>query len=420
MARTNIDAKMVRQVGAKDDSVFNAANTVELDNGCVCCNLNGELIQTISQLAEKGPFDRIVVECTGVAEPKSLVDTFTEAEETEDFAVSKVKFDNVITVVDSSAFVSTFMSKEMVEDRPDLADGEGAGEDRAVVDLLVEQVEAADVLVLNKLDQMKPAQMDRLQATVCQLNSRAKAMRSTYGQVELKELFYNAEKAAPGEGEAKAKVAGHGPPTQEADGNLGHGHGHGHAGPAEGTGHGHSHAHGHSHSNNTTAAKRFNISSFTYERRRPFKASRLSMVLQALPANVAKCVVPITKDEELQEVDQMRPMFAPVIRSKGFCWLDAMPKAALYWAQAGNFFEMQGEGAWWADAAASALPDDKAVRDKILADFKEPYGDRRQELVFIGIKMEQEQIERALDRCLLTDDEMKAYDATHGHQRPRQ
>jgi len=132
---------------------------------------------------------------------------------------------------------------------------------------------------------------------------------------------------------------------------------------------------------------------------------------------VSKCVVPVKGTEQLEEVAQLKPTFATVIRSKGFCWLDSMPKAALYWAQAGNFFEMQGEGAWWADAAATALPEDEEVKAKILEDFRDPYGDRRQELVFIGIQMKQADICAALDACVLTDEEMKAYDQTQSEKK---
>jgi len=292
MASTNIDAKMVRQTGAQNkdsNSVFNPANTVELDNGCVCCNLNGELLQVVFKLSQKGSFDRIVVECTGVAEPKSLVDAFAEAEENQDPAVAKVVFDNVVTVVDSSAFVTTFQSKDIVEDRPDLADGEGSGEDRHVVDLLVEQIEAADTLVLNKSDTMKPKQMERLEATVSELNSTAAIVTSSYGAVKLADIFTKKttkKKKKSDECTSECKDAGHGhshgAPAEAAA------HGHGHGAPAEAAAHGHSHAHGHGHdhANNTTAAKRFNISSFTYNRRRPFSASRLALVLQALPASV--------------------------------------------------------------------------------------------------------------------------------------
>jgi len=110
-----------------------------------------------------------------------------------------------------------------------------------------------------------------------------------------------------------------------------------------------------------------------------------------------------------KEVAENRKILHSVIRSKGFCWLTSAPRHALYWQHAGPFFELQPEGAWWADVEMDQLPEDPKTRAKIMADFKEPFGDRRQEIVFIGIGMNSAAIEAKLDTCLATDEELKAY-----------
>jgi len=137
------------------------------------------------------------------------------------------------------------------------------------------------------------------------------------------------------------------------------------------------------------------------------------MFLQGMPADVGRCVVPIGSDAT-EKVAELKKLLRPIIRSKGFCWLTSQPKTALYWAHAGSFFELQTEGAWWADVPRDCLDGmDATSKQKILDDFMEPYGDRRQEIVFIGIGMKQAEIEAELDACLLTDDEMAAYMEKH-------
>lgn len=155
--------------------------------------------------------------------------------------------------------------------------------------------------------------------------------------------------------------------------------------------------------------KKFNISSFTYTRRRPFDPPRLQVFLQGLPAEVGRCVVPVSTDEGKEQVKALKGLLHSLIRSKGFCWLTSEPQTALYWQHAGNFYELQAEGAWWADVDESKMPADETTRKKILADFEDPFGDRRQEIVFIGIGMKQAAIEEKLDECLLTDEEFEEY-----------
>ena len=412
-------------VGAEEGSkqIFDPSNSVELDNGCVCCSLSDELLTVVGKLIqlseERGvPFDRIIIECTGVAEPKAIVESFEEAEEEGAPLFNAIKFQNIITVVDSGTFVRDFQSKHMVDERPDIADGEGAGEGRFVVDLLVEQVEAAHTIVLNKADRLKEEQMARLEATISTLNEKATTIHAEYGKADLHALFSTGKL-----GDDKPAAA---PAASHGEGGHGDGHGHGHAadgapegdgeckeehgghGGAHGGAHGGGHGHGHASAKETFKSK-FNITSFTYNRRKPFDPTRLQVLLQGMPADVGRCVVPVGS-EMTEKVAELKKLLRPVIRSKGFCWLTSQPKTALYWAHAGSFFELQTEGAWWADVPVDCLPKDEGTKTKVLADFEGAYGDRRQEIVFIGIGMKQEEMEAELDACLLTDEEFKAYE----------
>jgi len=447
VAATNIDAKLTRtskMAESKDgaDPIFDPGNSVELDNGCICCSINDELMKTMDQLVQLGEqrgrmFDRIVLECTGVAEPKAVVETFKDAEAEGMPLLKKIRFDNVVTVVDSSTFVKNFMSKQILEDRPDIADGEGGGEDRHVVDLLVEQVETADLIVLNKADRLKEEQMQRLHATVMELNQKAILVEAKYGVVPLKTLFNasntNREPEKDGKehghghdnahghdsgahGDSSGHGDGHGgghgaEECKDAECTQGHGDGHGGHGNGHGDAHGHGHVAGHAHNSQDDAVKKkFNITNFTYARRRPFDVQRLQVFLQGLPADVGRCVVPVAAGSDKEaDVKELKKLLHCLIRSKGFCWLTSEPHTALYWQHAGSFFELQAEGAWWADVDPEAMPQDAATKKKIMEDFVEPYGDRRQEIVFIGIGMDQTKIEAKLDECLLTDEEFEEY-----------
>jgi len=329
------------------------------------------------------------------------------------------------------------MTKSIIEDRPDIADGEGGGEDRHVVDLLVEQVESADLIVLNKADRLKEDQLERLESTIESLNETARVIRAEYGAVELKKLFScHGTNKGPGEAELEdvkadecckdeshGHGAGHGAEHGAGHGTGhegGHGHGHGaeNAGSSgHGEGHGNAHGHGHGHGAGAEVVdpvkKKFNISNFTYSRRRPFNPTRLQIFLQGLPADVGRCVVPVSESKDVEKVDALKKILHCVIRSKGFCWLTSEPRTALYWQHAGAFFELQAEGAWWADVDEGQMPEGP-TKAKIMKDFADPYGDRRQEIVFIGIGMKNAEIESQLDECLLTDEELVAYNASTG------
>ena len=464
VAEVNIDAKLVRKTGVKSvdgagpggappgKRVADLADTVELDNGCACCTAGDDLFQALAQLVtlskKRGrPFDRIIIENSGVAEPANIRDRFQEAAVIGLPILRQIRLQNMLTVVDSSAFFKEYASKDAIEARPDLGDAGGANR-RPVVDLLCEQVEYADVVTLNKADTLDGPDLDKLETTVKFLNPLARVVRAEFGNVPL-DLVLDTSSVAPMisltvEGQHRGAVtaarlaeeqqekqdkkdreAQHGHdhdhakcdhPDHKHDHGHDHGHGHGH-------GHDHDHAkcdhpdhdhdHGHHHSHDTqetTAAKRFGIRTFVYSSRRPFNMQRLRAFVDThfKKKNRLDSRAPDTDALKQAEVTRASCM-APVLRSKGFVWLASAHESAWYWSHAGTHFEVVDEGEWWCAIPDNEWPPDVKQRDAVLADFQGPWGDRRQEIVFIGVDMDEPAIKATLDAALVTDAEMTQY-----------
>ena len=534
VAEVNIDAKLVRN----SDPSQGAVDTVQLQNGCACCSKAEELLQSIEQLILMGqrrgePFDRIVLECSGVAEPRNIKDQFNDASDAGVPLMSYVALDTMVTVVDASSFLEHYQARDSAASRPDIGfnDGETA---RPVVDLLVEQVECADVLVLNKTDTVKSEQLEYLKGLMGELNTLAAVVPCSYSKVDASKVLGNVgegrwaanstldsehrqmvEKTTKkakhehghkhehkeehghehghghkhehkeedghehGHGEAcKDTTCGHKHEHKEEDGHEhGHGHkhehkeehGHGHKhehkeehGHEHGHGeackdmacdhpshehghghkhehkeeHGHEHEHGeackdttctdpthdhsshghehkhehkHEHADKATARDRFGITSFVYSRRRPFHPQRLVPVVRQLPVARNLAVEGVSSGEAVTTDAVATSPFRTVIRSKGYCWIANSHNMARYWSHAGTHFELRDEGAWWAALSKEDWPEGQSQVDFIMHDFHGDYGDRRQEIIFIGQKMDEAAMVAALDTALLSDEEMAAF-----------
>ena len=450
VASVNIDAKLIRNTGREQDAVRGQAgegsnlkstadltDTIELANGCACCSIADELFDSFENLLniakKRGiTYDRIVLENSGVAEPQNIRDQFNEARALGHPLVDKVYLDTLVTVVDSASFMKDYSSKAPVAARPELGDGGGM---RPVVDLLVEQVECADFIVLNKIDMLEEKVVDGLEAIVSSLNPLAKVFTCEHGKVAVDELLgpdvhglvSNLNTEAHHKG---AVVAARAEEDDGGDGGDGGGDGGtqcqngAHACEGKNCGHAaHEHHHGsHEHHHGckggscdhvshdrkrskTSAARRFGILSFVYERRRPFHPIRLKeLVLKWMPVAVNKEV----EDHEKPEDPSVSPI-RTVLRSKGFMWISNSHSTAYYWSHAGQHFEIRNEGDWWDAVPREDWPEEEGPRNSILADFDEKHGDRRQEIVFIGVGMDEGAISAQLDSALLTDEELEKY-----------
>jgi G3E family GTPase len=265
MSEVNIDAALVAGQGHLDRT---EEKLVELTNGCICCTLREDLIEAVGRLAREGRFDQLVIESTGISEPMPVAATF-DWEFEDGFKLGDIaRLDTMVTVVDASTFLTEVARGQALAERNLQA---GEGDARTIADLLVDQVEFADVLLVNKTDLVTDAVVGAVEATVRRLNPRAQVLRTEQGSVDLAEVLgtgrYNPVVAAEAEGWDEELAGGHIPETEE-----------------------------------------YGIRSLTYTADRPFHPARLSDVL-----------------------DQMRGL----LRSKGFCWIASRAGLAAIWSQAG-------------------------------------------------------------------------------------
>jgi len=487
MAAVNIDAKITARRLDLDENnnqkMQGAAEFVEIGDGCVCCSMADELFTTLAELAAvssmKGyKYDHIVIEATGIAEPRSIRDQFQDAEAAGMPLMEEVELSTLVTVVDSAAFLDAYAETASIAQRPDLAapvDDDPSpflmarfdhSLQRSVVDLLVEQVECADVLLLNKKDLVTEKQMDRLAEIMRALNPTAIVKQCEFGDAALNEVLgvageEGAARVGPVDEHKVAVAASKGSNCDDPDCSdpshlhahdakhekEEHSHAHNeeeacadptctdpthdhshkahdhsdHAAAEDCTDPGctdpthdhshkaHDHAHGHTHD-------AIGIDSFVYAARRPFAPARLQELLRALPADVTAAISDGKADHS--SLNPTARALATIVRSKGFLWLASSHDAAYYWSHAGNHFAAELMGRWWATLPEDRYPED--MRASILSDFDGQDGDRRQEIVFIGVGAvaQQAAITEALDACLLTDDELAAYRAADDDARP--
>ena len=335
------------------------------------------------------------------------------------------------------------------------------------------QIECADFVILNKIDQLAEGGLDSLRAIVASLNPLARTVACERGRVDVEDVFGPASSGLVAhltvEGQHRGAVAAAAAAeaaAKEEEGEEGEGDGHGHHhhhdhGHACGTDckeehdhkhhdhkhHDHDHDHKHHHHDHdgpcgdacaakpkrarqdTTAASRFGIRSFVYRRRRPFHPGRLrDTVLRWLPVATnaaladgeggdggdpaASAAAAVVNGAAAAPPSANVSPIRTVLRSKGFMWMSHSHETAFYWSHAGQHFEIRDEGDWWAAVPRDSWPEDEAAVGVITADFDGGHGDRRQEIVFIGAGMDDAAIVAALDGALLTDEEMGTYEAT--------
>lgn len=338
MSEISIDKQLVARGESRDAPA--PQKIVELGNGCICCTLRGELIGVVNELARQDRFDYILIEATGISEPMPVAAAFVFEDEHGSTLSDSVNLDTMVTVVDAHNFIHDWDSADSLADRS-LSLGED--DDRTVTDLLAEQIEFANVVVINKVELVSGQALRRLDAIVERLNPEAKIVHSSHGVIPLDLVLdtglFDFDDASLAPGWQKELNGEHLPESEE-----------------------------------------FGLTSFVYHARRPFHPGRLWDLLgDSLPG---------------------------VLRAKGFFWLASRTNYTGIWSQAGNVCGYEGGGRWWATLSDEEWPDSEDARSEINAKFQGLYGDRRQELVFIGINMDQRSIEARLDECLLDDTEM--------------
>ena len=340
MSEVNIDGPAVRDGGAGLSRT--EEKLVEMSNGCICCTLREDLIQEVTRLAKAGRFDQLLIESTGIGEPMPVAATFSFRDE-DGFSLGDVaEIDTMVTVVDALNFPQELRSEDELRDRS-LALGED--DERTVADLLTDQVEFANVIVLNKCDLVEETSSAQLAMLLRSLNPEAEVVRVTRGALPIDRMvgrgLFDEERASQMAGWAKELAGEHVPESEE-----------------------------------------YRIGSFVYRARRPFHTLRLIAAIE---------------EEEL---------LTPVTRSKGYAWLGSRPQHVAVWSSAGASFSIERAGRWFASVPKDQWPDDPETLGWIDAHWDDDAGDCRQEIVFIGVKLDRDAIRRHLDRCLLTDEEL--------------
>jgi G3E family GTPase len=340
MSEVNIDSQLVAHSGAQLSRT--EEKLVEMTNGCICCTLRDDLLQEVSRLARENRFDYLLIESTGISEPMPVAATFTFVDETGRSLSEVAKLDTMVTVVDAAKFLEDFRSMDELRDRRLALSDE---DERSIGDLLIDQVEFANVIVLNKADLVSKADMERLEAIVRHLNAAAVIVSSTKGRVPLEVILntglFDMEEAETAPGWVKELNGQHIPETEE-----------------------------------------YGISSFVYRARRPFHPDRLETLTDA--------------------------GFPTVLRAKGFMWLASNHDETILFSVAGSTLTVEPSGLWLA-ATPSPLEEmkvDPELETYIGQVWEPEFGDRRQELVFIGMHMDREALESRLNATLLTDAEL--------------
>ncbi|WP_290793672.1 GTP-binding protein, partial [Halomonas sp.] len=317
---------------------------VEMSNGCICCTLREDLLIEVRRLAEEGRFDTLVIESTGISEPLPVAETFTFADEQGRSLSDIARLDTMVTVVDGANFLTQY------EEAQSLAEaGESLGEEdeRNVADLLVDQIEFCDVLLISKTDLLSSVQLDELTAVLRSLNPEAELIPISHGEVALEKVLET--------GRFSFERA------QQAPGWLKELRG-----------------------EHLPETEEYGIGSFAYHARRPFHPQKF--------------------------YDQLHGDWGggKLLRSKGFFWLATRPQFAGQWSQAGGIAHYGFAGMFWKAVPESNWPEDPDYRAAIVDKWQEPFGDMRQELVFIGQNLDEARIRQALDACLLSEEELLA------------
>ncbi len=338
MSEVNIDADLI---AAGVDLKRGEEKLVEMSNGCICCTLRDDLLAEVRRLAAEGRFDYLLIESTGISEPMPVAATFEFRDESGDSLMDVARLDTMVTVVDAVNLLKDFSSHDFLSQR-----GETLGEEdeRTLVNLLTDQIEFADVIILNKVSDAGPERVDAARKIIKALNPDARLVETDQSQVAGDRIFdtglFDFETAHEHPLWAKELYgfADHVPETEE-----------------------------------------YGVSSFVYRARKPFHPARIHAVLNGeLPG---------------------------VIRAKGHFWVATRPNWVAEFSLAGAMSSVQPLGGWWAAVPRERWPDHPEALAKMRENWTDPWGDRRQELVFIGAGMDRAALIASLDACLLDADD---------------
>jgi G3E family GTPase len=338
MSEVNIDADIV----ARGDANLSRTEEklVEMSNGCICCTLREDLLIEVKNLAKEGRFDYLLIESTGIGEPMQVAETFTFDDASGDILKDFAKLDTMVTVVDAVNFLKNWNSRETLKER---GESLGVADERDIVNLLTDQIEFANVIILNKVADVSEDERVKIRGIIATLNSEAEVIETNYSEVPLQKIIntglFDFNKAALSPTWLKELRGEHVPETLE-----------------------------------------YGIDSFVYKANRPFHPERFMNWTETIPEEV--------------------------VRAKGLFWLATRFEEAGDLSLAGTQLQLRAAGWWWGIVDESEWPESITQQAKE-KNWHAPYFDHRQELVFIGIGMNKNKIIDGLNDCLLSDEEWK-------------
>lgn len=345
MSEINIDARLVEETGALSQT---EERLVEMSNGCICCTLREDLIQEVGRLAMEGRFDYLLIESTGISEPLPVAQTFYFDMPDAKINLSEIsRLDTLVTVVDASTFYQNLQSLDSLIDR---GWNDTDDDQRSIVHLLMDQIEYANVIIINKTDLIPPVQVDEIEKVIRKLNPDAKIIRSVYSEVSLTDVLntglFDFEATSQSAGWIKELENEHTPETEE-----------------------------------------YGISSLVFQTPLPFHPERLwDFIKNKWPHNI--------------------------VRSKGLLWIASRPDIAINWSQAGRSVNADPAGVWWDSLSKierNQHPAFQANEERIMGRWTKDFGDRLNELVFIGQHLNKQELQKKLENCLCTDGEIDTY-----------
>ncbi|MEM8707009.1 MAG: zinc metallochaperone GTPase ZigA [Actinomycetota bacterium] len=338
MSEVNIDAQLVADGAAHLDRVDE--RLVEMSNGCICCTLREDLLEEVAKLAGEGRFDYLLIESTGISEPMPVAETFEFTDEFGSALSDVARLDTMVTTVDADAFLHDYDAGDFLQTRGIAV---GPEDERTIADLLVDQVEFADTIVVNKTDLVEETERRRLEAILRGLNPSANIVSTEYGRVDLGDVLdtgrFDFDVASEAAGWMATMRGEENPETEE-----------------------------------------YGVTSFVWRERIPFHPQRLHVLLQTgLP---------------------------DVLRMKGYSWIASRSAQAWEISKAGRMTDYQPLGYWWSSVPKERWPTDAESRREIEEIMQKPFGDRRQEIVIFGIDIDEASISAELEACLLTHAEL--------------
>lgn len=449
LSKLNIDASLIQNHRVTKTK----EKLIQLQNGCICCTLRGDLLEELYTLAKSGEFQYIIIESTGISEPMQVAETFTTEfsqillEEQDSIAPEEEKIlkdiaslgglsklaslDTCVTVVDAINFITNFETTEFLADR--YGSGGQNEEERTITDLMVDQIEFANVIIINKIEAVSKKQIEKIEKIINSLNPVAKVIKTSYSRVDIRDVvgtkLFDFEKASSSAGWLQSI---HEMTIREGFGS----------------------------SNSTTLAPKpeteeYGINNFVYKSKRPFHPERLYKLIRdkffvienvatpedededddegnneednekdeeseesELEANSEGSIFDSNEEEDSEEelvqpsekeilINKKNSPFGPLLRSKGFFWLASRNIVRGEWSSAGSMLTLSGGIPWFAVTGPEFYPPE--AKQLIEKDMEGEFGDRRNEIVFIGLSINKEELSAALDECLLNDEEFKEF-----------